>query len=231
MYQNNFTTPVQPLKPIIAELINDANALIKEVSPNGDYSIDPESGAILGKRQKPTLSGEPVYEHSAIGWIGVGVSGAAVAGEYFKSEVFASHIENVRCLQLYNLEERIANLRDPSQQVTLYENLTVACAVEELFVEALIVVLEERGYVVDTLLMCNHWGAPRGRASNWGQQSNYIPLTTRMTRKQFIARWVPLLKGTDFVHAGSWYQSPMNGNFDLGNPPEALTNTNPQPEE
>jgi len=199
MYQSSFLspTPVQSLTPMIAELIDDVNTLLEQVSPGVDYRIDPDTGVILGKRQKPSLSGEPSYDHAPIGWLAINDQGAVIAAEYFKNESFSSHIHYVRSLYLTKRQERIDNLNSPDTPINLYEKITVACVFEELIVEAFVAELEERGFVVETVSVRNWTKDSSPLASIHCPQPALTML--RGSRDKFVQRWSGLLKGTDFA--------------------------------
>ncbi|QXO10258.1 hypothetical protein pEaSNUABM37_00299 [Erwinia phage pEa_SNUABM_37] len=198
MYQQINTTQmpvVKPVNDIIINLVNEANALIKEVT--ADYQINSDTGEIVGKRLKPSLVGEQHYDHGTIGYVAAGNAGIVTANNYFKTEPFAQRIEKLHYLSIVSLAEKIANLEDADKPVTEYEPIGVASTFDGLFIEALAVVLTEHGFYVE-LTSTPNYNNPNGPkeligAYSFEQWSRPLPL--RGTRAAFVERWKRVLNG------------------------------------
>lgn len=207
MYQQINTTQmpvVKPVNDIIIALVNEANALIKEVTP--DYQINPDTGEIVGKRLKPSLAGKQQYDHGSIGYVAAGNAGIVTANNYFKTEPFAQRIEKLHYLSIVSLAEKIANLENPDKTVTEYEPIGIASTFDGLFIEALAVVLTEQGFYVELTSTPNHNSALGAKelfgAYSYEQWSRPFPL--RETRSSFIERWKRALNGIP----EAYYQAP-----------------------
>lgn len=188
-------TPVmKPVNDIITEVVNEANALIAVVT--NDYNIDAETGVILGKRQKPSLTGKQEFEVGPIGYVAAGDQGVGTAAQYYKTEPFMQRIENIHYLSIQNLEEKIANLKKPTLPITDYQPIVVASVLEGLFLDALAVVLSERGFYVEVNPVPNNLNpAARHREFDapFGNNWNVRPVPLRNTREQFIEGWTRML--------------------------------------
>lgn len=204
MYQspNNVYTPVQvtKLNDIIVDVVNKANELILEVTP--DYSIDNKTGAITGKRQLPSLTGELAYEQTQIGYLSLGFDPINGSANYYRDEPFNARIEEIYQLSVTKLEERKASLDDPKAQVTQYETINLACLFPGIFIDALAVVLSERGFLVEFVSTPNLRNpANRPDSPLFSYAHGAVPAMVRTTRDQFISNWSHFLVGTPYKSA------------------------------
>lgn len=194
------TTHIAKLNDIIVDVVDAANKLIKEVSP--DYSIDNQTGAINGKRQRPSLTGELSYEPSQIGYMSLGFDPVNGSAGYYRDEPFNTRIEEIYQLNITKLEERKANLDDPNVVVTQYEIISLACLFPGMFLDALAVVLSERGFLVEYLSAPNLRNpANRLDGGAYGYGHNNVPAMIRTNREQFINNWKHYLTGAPYKSA------------------------------
>jgi hypothetical protein len=193
----------QPKKmtDVIVELVRKANELIQSVTP--DYHINDDTGAIIGKRLRPSLSGEQHFEQSQIGYVSLGWDGVNNYGNYYKNEPFAQRIETIEQLHVTRLDERIANLKDPNAQVTGYETVNVASTFSGIFVEALAVALSEAGFLAEMVSVPNMHNPSVEAAvtARVGYQNHMNAISLRMTREQFMDKWTRTLTGSVYRSA------------------------------
>lgn len=216
MYQTTSSAypPVQisKLASIIVDVVNQVNALIKEVTP--DYSIDNETGAITGKRQRPSLTGELSYEQTQIGYLSLGNDPINASASYYRDEPFNTRIEEIFQLSITKLEERKANLDNPEAPVTQYEAITVACLFPGVFIEALAVVLGQQGFLVEYVSTPNlRHSSNRIDGAHFGYATHAAPARVCATREQFISNWSHYLTGTPYKSAFEAPLAPQTNNL------------------
>ena len=206
--QNNFGqhSNVKKLNTTIVEIVNKANELINEVTP--DYHINTETGAITGKRKRPSLTGEALYEQSQIGYLTLGALDGDGTANYYRNEPFAMNIIELHHLTISDLQERKANLEDPTLPITQYEPINVASSFPDIFVGALAVVLGEKNWIVECTISPNLQNSTvlesmRGGVS-CGQMYGSVPRPisrVRATRAEFIESWSHFLNGAPYKSA------------------------------
>lgn len=212
----------------IVGIVEDANALIKEVTP--DYRIDPNTGALIGMRAIPSLTGHHTYEPAIIGYIAIDDQ-EEFTKAYFGKEPAISQALYSRSLSFVNKEELKANIEDAKLPITQYSPITLLSSFDGLYLDALVVVLEERGYLcrVTTTITekPNEWpGSNYGRRNLTPNLS--APVDIRGARDEFINKWQAAFKAPNDVYQANTQQlSSLANELHVGNQPAAQEETGP----
>ncbi|QKE54587.1 hypothetical protein ACSA002_2710 [Salmonella phage vB_SalM_SA002] len=217
----------QSIADKIVGIVNDANDLIKEVT--SDYSIDPTTGALAGLRAIPSLTGNHSYEPAIIGYIAID-DHEEFARAYFSNEPAVSQALYSRSLSFVNKEELKASIEDAKTPIAQYSPITLLSSFDGLYLDALVVVLEERGFLcrVTTTIIDkpNEWpGANYGRRHITPNLT--APVDIRGARDEFINKWTAAFKAPNSYQAQAQHLSSLASDVHVGDQPTAQEETGP----